>query len=86
MKGSSLIVIVIVLAFIVGIFVLLQKQFEGPKNICPDEWIVNRMPTTDQNKKAEEYLIVDGKRADIKDYNTEWIKQHCTVTQPKAVY
>lgn len=79
-KGFSLINLIVIVVFIFGILLLLQKAFIGPKRVCPDKWIVDR---TNITKGKDEYLIIDGKRADPEDYDLKWIREKCTVTNPE---
>lgn len=52
--------------------------------ICPDAWYDNQMPGSDQNE-VRQYLIVKGRRAEISDYDLNWIKQNCRVNTPTVV-
>ena len=57
------------------------------KRICPDEWIVNKMPgTVTPSPTPQEYLIINAKREEIINYDLSWIKSNCSVKEPQAVY
>ena len=52
--------------------------------ICPDQWIVNAMPGVDVGdpavySEAKEYFIINGQRAEIVNYDLEWIENNCSV-------
>ncbi len=79
-KGFSVINLIVIVVFIIGILILLQKAFIGPKRVCPDKWIIDR---TNAAKGKDEYLIIEGKRADPEDYDLKWIREKCTVTNPE---
>lgn len=53
------------------------------RRICPDQWYENRMPTN--IPPYPQYLIVNGDRAEIKDFDIEWIQKNCEVTAPQPV-
>lgn len=82
-KGFSVIGVIIIIAFIGGILFLLQKAFTGPKRVCPDQWVINR---SDKAADKEEYLVVDGKRAEPENYDLKWIRENCSITNPEAGY
>lgn len=49
---------------------------------CPEEKIVNKMPTISDNPieiKTNEYYIYKGKRKEISDFDNEWVKKNCDV-------
>ena len=69
-------IIGLILGGAIGYFV-----FSSPKlQICPDEWIDNQMPGSD----GSEYFIINDKRAEIYDFDLEWVKQNCDV-KPNVV-
>lgn len=53
------------------------------KRGCPEEWISNQMPRSvepgSQNEPPSEYYIVDGKRAELTEYDTAWVEQNCNI-------
>ncbi len=51
--------------------------------VCPEEWIQNKMPSTDA-QSANEYFIYEGKRREIKEFDMEWVKKNCTI-KPQIV-
>lgn len=46
---------------------------------CPDEKIINRMPTVGDNKTSNEYYIYKGERKEIKDFDANWVTKNCNV-------
>lgn len=53
--------------------------------MCPDEWIVNKMPTvTDPNSTAtttpNEYYVYQGTRREVWEFDRDWIAQNCSLT------
>jgi hypothetical protein len=64
-----------------------SPQPQALKRICPDAWYDNQMPgVADQETRPDEYLIVNGRRAELTDYDVEWIKSHCRINKPTTVY
>jgi len=57
---------------------------------CPDVWYKNMMPIIVDIPKdanhAGEYLIVDGQRRELSEYDVEWITDNCEVTGPQPIY
>jgi len=66
------------------IFVVKNNDTRTLMRECPDAWYVNKMPGS--GSKNSEYLVVKGKRAELKDYDIEWIKKNCDITGPQPVY
>lgn len=59
------------------------------QRVCPTAWIDNQMPqvyTTGKplNEPSREYLVVNGKRAEIVDYDMGWIKNNCSIKKEIA--
>lgn len=46
---------------------------------CPEEKIVNNMPTVGDDKTPKEYYIYKGERKEIKEFDANWIAKNCTV-------
>lgn len=48
---------------------------------CPEELIVNSMPSTDTKKggKRNSYYIYKGERKEINEFDTVWVKKNCSV-------
>lgn len=42
---------------------------------CPEHWFEDRQPVSSPNQ----YLIVNGKRAEVEDYDMNWIQQNCSI-------
>ena len=55
---------------------------------CPDEWILNKMPSIrndenplDSNDLPSEYFIIDGKRRELTEFDLLWIQSNCDIKQ-----
>ena len=46
---------------------------------CPDEMILNKMPSTGYSKIPRSYYIKDGIRKEIQEYDSEWFRDNCTI-------
>lgn len=46
---------------------------------CPDEKIVNKMPTTGNTATPKEYYIYKGERHEISEFDSTWISKNCQV-------
>lgn len=66
-------------AYVDGI--LSTFKFVGLKRVCPDAWIKNVMPP----RGGSEYFSISGERAEIADYDVEWIRVSCKVNKPQIV-
>ncbi|MFC7774148.1 hypothetical protein [Flavobacterium sp. GCM10027622] len=55
------------------------KTSNGLIQDCPDEKIVNNMPSVGGTNEVKEYYIYKGKRKEIKDFDAKWVAQNCTV-------
>lgn len=53
--------------------------------VCPDAWYDNRIPAINPSEETQ-YLIVNGERAEISNYDLDWIRENCEVNEPMAVY
>ncbi len=56
---------------------------QSKKKICPDAWIRNEMPGPDV--RPEEYLIINGQRAETSGYDLDWIKINCQIKEAEIV-
>lgn len=68
--------------------VAITVSYGGCKKIkeCPDEWIVNKMPTVGKPPKGgNQYFIYQGKRVEVAAVDTNWVKKHCKI-QKSVVY
>lgn len=62
-----------------------KNPFKSDKlRICPDAWYDNQMPG--EVTKNREYLIVDGERRELDEFDIEWIKNNCAVNKPTVIY
>ena len=77
MKKTVLILCIIVLIG-VGYYFLPKGE-----QICPDEWIINRMPGPPGGSGGE-YFIIDGKRAED-TLDVAWVKRNCGL-EPQEVF
>lgn len=68
------------------------NPFQTKIRSCPDEWIIDRQPCVYVKSPSEcenhekEYLIIEGERKEVKDYDLDWIKANCPVDKPTPVY
>ncbi len=48
---------------------------------CPEEWIINAMPTiqSKENQKNKEYFIYKGKSYKKEEFDLDWVKNNCEV-------
>ncbi|MCL9806117.1 hypothetical protein NAT51_11315 [Flavobacterium amniphilum] len=46
---------------------------------CPDEKIVDKMPTVGESNTPKEYYIYKGERKEIKDFDAAWVSKNCNV-------
>lgn len=57
---------------------------------CPEAWYKNMMPIIIDDPKdakhAGEYLIVDGQRRELSEYDVEWIVDNCEVKEPQPIF
>ena len=54
--------------------------------ICPDEWYIDLMPKTGINFTRDQYLIVNGERRELSEFDVDWIRKNCIVNEPTPVY
>lgn len=55
--------------------------------VCPDEWYEDRMPgPVSDSETPREYLIINGERREISEFDLAWIKDNCPVNQPQPLY
>jgi hypothetical protein len=58
----------------------------GKLRVCPEEWIINKMPSTDDSTgKGAQYFIYQGKRRELSEFDFEWVQKNCNLT-PQVVY
>jgi hypothetical protein len=58
----------------------------GKLRVCPEEWIINRMPSTDDTTgNGVQYFIYQGKRRELSEFDFEWVQKNCNLT-PQVVY
>ncbi len=46
---------------------------------CPEEKIINKMPTVGDSKLPNEYYIYKGERKEINEFDATWISENCKV-------
>lgn len=53
---------------------------DGKIQDCPDELIINAMPTMDRKTRVpNQYYIYKGLRKEINDFDSTWVKKYCKV-------
>lgn len=95
---KKIFVILIALATIVTVIGCGQKNStnavaEIPESrlqrVCPEKWIDNRQPCVCDQPPCScggQYLIVNGSRKELAEFDLEWIKANCPVNKPEVVY
>lgn len=63
---------------LVGVYAYTHQTSSSLK-VCPDAWYVDQMPTITGSSDVRQYLIINGDRKDAKNYDINWIKQHCNI-------
>lgn len=90
MKRIIIITISAVIVILAGIFLIAPKKIslpaEGKKRICPDRWYENMMPSIGEKRDPEQYFIISGERKELEDFDVEWIKSNCAVSNPEKIY
>ncbi len=76
MKSIFLIIILGILA-IIFIPKLINKYNVQLIRECPDEMIVNRMPSVGELNNNNSYYIKDGIRREISEYDEVWVNMNC---------
>ena len=46
---------------------------------CPEEKIINTMPTVGDFNQPKEYYIYKGERKEINEFDATWISENCKV-------
>lgn len=55
------------------------KMVNGLIQDCPEELIINRMPSTNQKARNSQYYIYKGFRKEINEFDSVWVKRNCSV-------
>lgn len=76
MKTITLIIILGILA-IIFVPKLINKYNVQLLRECPDEMIINKMPSTDDSDTDYSYYIKDSKRHEISEYDAVWVNMNC---------
>ncbi len=73
------IIFIIILGILAIIFIpkLINKYNVQLLQECPDEMIINRMPSIDDSDTNNSYYIKDGKRHEISEYDAVWVNMNC---------
>lgn len=60
----------------------------GSKGIrdCPEEMIINKMPTIGKQNSPDRYYIYKGARREVTDFDTAWLLKNCKNIRVEAVY
>ncbi len=62
-----------------------QSSSGSLMRICPEEWIVNHMPSTvGQETDLNEYFVYQGKRRELTEFDVNWVKSNCPI-KPEIV-
>lgn len=86
MKSKTSVIFLIIVLLVVALVITYLTRAHAPMiKQCPDEWIEDRMPTTEGDNFERQYLVFRGERKEIKDYDLDWIKSNCSV-QVQYVY
>ncbi|WP_437919579.1 hypothetical protein [Sphingobacterium sp. LRF_L2] len=51
---------------------------------CPDEKIINKMPTVQQpgvDKQSNSYFIYKGERRELSEFDINWLEKNCKVKE-----
>jgi hypothetical protein len=73
-----------------GLYVYFNGYFSADSNTgtgikqCPEAWYDNQMPGSSRSGTSQ-YLIVEGERREISDFNIQWIQKNCEVNSPSVV-
>ena len=59
---------------------------EEKLKVCPEAWYENRMPTIDGNGSYPQYLIVNGTRRNVSEFDIAWVIENCEVNKSTPVY
>jgi len=75
-----------IIVFGIVSLILLSVVLSGCKpklQVCPDEKIINEFPTDRISEffgPSRTYYILEGKRAEISDFDRDWVEDNCNVT------
>ena len=78
-KNLILITILVVIVGVLTVYLVRNNSTSSLNRICPDEWVDDRMPTVGNGSEVRQYFIINGQRKELKDYDVNWIKSHCSV-------
>lgn len=78
------ITLIVVLTAAAGLY--FYSNIGGKKRVCPDQWYENRMPFVGEREFFPQYFVIEGQRAELEDYDVEWIRENCEVNEPQPVY
>lgn len=86
--SKKFLALILLIVFLVGVLVVIALYREGGSGngklrICPDSWIVNNMPRTMDigANSPNQYFIIDGKRIEVDEVDTDWVTRNCDVRQ-----
>ena len=81
---------------LVGAIVIQNSSVQQANNLireCPELWYDNQMPRMYESDEARrkdntptQYLIFNGERKEVEDYDLNWIRENCPVNKPSPVY
>lgn len=64
-----------------------DRSTQGKERVCPDAWYFDAMPGPSDagSDQPREYLVVDGERRELTEFDLEWIRENCEVNGPETV-
>lgn len=52
--------------------------------VCPEEKIINKMPSIGTPSGESSYYILNGKRREISEFDADWVKANCQVKEQEV--
>lgn len=84
MKKIAIITIATVVLVSASILTYSRGYFGFGIKQCPEAWYDNQMPGPSASGDRQ-YLIVEGERRELREFNMKWIQKNCTVNEPDIV-
>ena len=66
---------------LLSLFVLASCSGGELLQVCPDELVVNEMPSTNVEVETNEYYLLDGTRREIEEFDAEYVTENCEVPE-----
>lgn len=54
----------------------------GKLKICPEQWIIDKMPCGGDICNNRENFVIDGRDRDSNEFDLKWIEDNCDINQP----